>query len=88
MAAAIEYFNKRSENEHKLTSECTDLQFQNISILENNSDSEDDSDTDSEPRFMKYQNVDNLVVKVRNILKKKKKANTLTETASILSFSH
>ena len=88
MAAAIEYFNKRSENEHKLTSEGTDLQFQNISILENNSDSEDDSDTESEPRFMKYQNVDNLIVKVRNILKKKKRANTLTETASILSFSH
>jgi len=61
---------------------------QNIAILENNSDSEDDSDTESEPRFMKYQNVDNLVVKCRNILKKKKKANTLKGTASILSFSH
>ena len=61
---------------------------QNIAILENNSDSEDDSDTESEPRFMKYQNVDNLVVKCRNILKKKKRANTLKDTASILSFSH
>ena len=61
---------------------------QNIAILENNSDSEDDSDTESEPRFMKYQNVDNLVVKCRNILKKKKRANILKDTASILSFSH
>ena len=61
---------------------------QNIAILENNSDSEDDSDTESEPRFMKYQNVDNLVLKCRNILKKKKRANTLKATASILSFSH
>ena len=61
---------------------------QNIAILENNSDSEDDSDTESEPRFMKYQNVDNLVLKCRNILKKKKRVNTLKGTASILSFSH
>mgnify|MGYP000185583510 CR=1 FL=1 len=35
---------------------------QNIAILENNSDSEDDSDTESEPRFMKYQNVDKAIV--------------------------
>ena len=88
MASAIEYFNKKSANEHKLISDGAEKMNKTIAILENNSDSEDDSDTESEPRFIKYQNVDNLVVKCRNILKKKKRANTLADTASVLSFNH
>ena len=88
MAKALQFFNKRSENEHKLTTEGADEMIKCIAILENNSDSEEDSETESEPRFMKYQNVEKLMVKTRNLLKKKKTAKTLTETALILSFDH
>ena len=88
MAKALQFFNKRSENEHKLTTEGADEMIKCIAILENNSDSEEDSETESEPRFMKNQNVEKLMVKTRNLLKKKKTAKTLTETALILSFDH
>ena len=77
MATAIGYFNKRSEYEHRLTSDGADNVTKTIAILENNSDSEEDSDTESVPRFMQYPNVNNIVVKCRNILIKKKRANTL-----------
>ena len=87
MAKAIEYFNKRSANEHRKISDGAEKMNQTIAILENNSDSEEDSDTESEPRFKKYQEVNNLVVKCRNILKKSKRESTLRETASILSYS-